>query len=66
MCVCVCVVKYDARETPIHETTQEGINSLLADGYEVDGDRLPSPKKNPALQALLIGHNIKRCVNGVA
>ena len=41
-------VGYDARDTPIHETTQEGINDLLADGYEDDDDRLPAPEKKPS------------------
>ena len=41
------VVKSDARETPIHATTREDINALLADGYEVDDDRLPAPKNTP-------------------
>ena len=41
------VVEYDARETPIHETTQEDINSLLADGYEVDDDRLSDHDNTP-------------------
>ena len=35
----------DARETPIHETTWEGINDLLVDGDEVDDDRIQSPEK---------------------
>ena len=37
--------KYDARKNPIHKTTQEDINALLAYGYEVDYDILPAPKK---------------------
>ena len=40
-------IGYDSRETPIHATTQEDINALLSDGYEVDDDRLPAPKNKP-------------------
>ena len=40
-------VESDARETPIHATTREDINALLADGYEVDDDRLPAPENTP-------------------
>ena len=42
-------VKYDSCETTIHATTQEGINTLLADGYKVDDDRLPDPNNKPSL-----------------
>ena len=38
------VVKYDALETPIRATTWEDINTLLADGYGVDDDRLQLPR----------------------
>ena len=38
----------DARETLIHETTQEGINNLLDDGHEVNYYRLPYPKNKPS------------------
>ena len=38
------VVKYYSLETPMHANTQENINALLADGYEVDDDRLPAPE----------------------
>ena len=38
------VVKYYALETPMHANTRENINALLADGYEVDDDRLPDPE----------------------
>ena len=31
-------VKSDQRDTPMHATTREDINALLADGYEVDDD----------------------------
>ena len=41
------MVKYDALETPMHANTQENINALLADGYEVDDDRLPAPGNTP-------------------
>ena len=41
-------VKYDAIETPIHATTREDINDLLADGYEVDDDRLPATDITPS------------------
>ena len=41
-------IVYDACETPIHETTQEDINDLLASGHEVDNDRPPAPKKKPS------------------
>ena len=34
-------VKPDARETPIHATTREVIDYILADDYKVDDDRLP-------------------------
>ena len=34
----------DARDTPIHATTQWGLNYLLDDVYEVDNYRLPAPK----------------------
>ena len=40
--------KYDDRETPIHETTREDINYLLADGYKVDDDILPDPENKPS------------------
>ena len=40
------IVSY-ARETPIHETTREGINDLLDDGYEVNDDRLPDQNNKP-------------------
>ena len=38
----------DVRETPIHATTQEDVNTLLSDGYEVDDDRLSYPKNKPS------------------
>ena len=34
-------------ETPIHATTQEGVNYLLVDGYEVDDNILPTPNNKP-------------------
>ena len=34
--------KYNARDTLIHATTQEDINALLEDGYEVDDDIFPA------------------------
>ena len=37
----------DARKTPIHATTLEGINDLLDDGHEVDDDRLPANENKP-------------------
>ena len=37
----------DARETLIHETTQEGINNLLDDGHEFNDYRLPDPDSKP-------------------
>ena len=40
-------VELDSHETPIHVTTRDDINDLLLDGYEVDDDRLPSPKNKP-------------------
>ena len=55
-----------ASETPIHETNKEDINDLLSSGHEVDDDRPPAPKKNPALQEILNDKYIKRDVNGVA
>ena len=42
---CEFVIGSDARETRIHETTQEDINDLLASGHEVDNDRTPAPKE---------------------
>ena len=42
------VVKSDAHETPIHATTIEVINALLADGYKVNDDRLPDPDNTPS------------------
>ena len=41
-------VKSDARETPVHKTTWEDVNSLLGGGYEVDDGILPSPKNKPS------------------
>ena len=40
--------EYDACDTPIHATTVEDINSLLAYGYKVDNDRLPAPENTPS------------------
>ena len=40
-------VKYDARETPIHATTRQGIHDLLADGYKVDDARILAPENKP-------------------
>ena len=40
-------VESDACETPIHATTREDINDILADGYEVDDDILPAPDNIP-------------------
>ena len=31
-------------ENPIHATTQEGVNYLLVDGYEVGDDIIPTPE----------------------
>ena len=42
------VVKSNTRETTMHAMTQEDINSLLADGYEVNDGRLPDPKNKPS------------------
>ena len=42
-------IGYDARDTTIHATIQEGIHDFLSDGYEFYDDRLPDPKKNPSL-----------------
>ena len=41
-------VKSDARENPIHATTREDINDILADGYEVGDDRTTSTKNKPS------------------
>ena len=41
-------VKSEAHETPIHEITQEDINTLLSYGYKVNDDRLPVPKNKPS------------------
>ena len=41
------LVKSDSLETPIHATTRNNINSLLADGYKVDDDILIAPKNKP-------------------
>ena len=41
------VVKYYSLETPMHANTRENINALLADGYEVNYDRLPTPENTP-------------------
>ena len=38
----------DSHETPIHETTREGINVIPEDGYKVDDDRIPAPKNKPS------------------
>ena len=43
------MIRYDACETPIHETTLEDIYDLLATGHEVDYDRLPDPDNKPIL-----------------
>ena len=40
-------VGYDACETPIRTTTQEGINYLLAGGHEVDDDTFPATENKP-------------------
>ena len=42
------VVKYDARETTINANTQYELNALLADGYDVNDDRLPAPENTPS------------------
>ena len=42
------VVKYDPCENTIHANTQENINALLADGYEVDDDILPATENTPS------------------
>ena len=44
----VTIISY-YRENPIHETTREGINDLLADVHEVDDDRFPAPDNKPSL-----------------
>ena len=41
-------IRYYARETPIHESTQEYLNNLLDSGHEVDYDRLPVPENKPS------------------
>ena len=41
-------VEYDSCDTPIHATTVEDINDLLAYGYKVDNDRLPAPENTPS------------------
>ena len=41
-------VESDSHDNPIHATTREDKNALLEDGYEVDDDRLPSPKNKPS------------------
>ena len=40
-------VKSDLRETPIRATTQEDINALLVDEYEVNNSRPPEPENKP-------------------
>ena len=45
---CEFVIGSDARETRIHETTQEDINDLLDSWYEVDDDRLPDSQNKPS------------------
>ena len=42
------VVNSDQPETPIHVTTQEYINVLLVDGYEVDDCWHPETNKKPS------------------
>ena len=37
-------VESDSRDTPIHATTVEDINDILAYGYKFDDDRLPAPE----------------------
>ena len=32
----------------MHEINSENINNLLADGYEVDDDKLPAPEEKPS------------------
>ena len=54
------MVKYDALETPIRATTQEDINTLLADGYGVDDDRLSAPENTLRNTGKLTKHYIKR------
>ena len=41
------VIGSNSSETPIHATTQEGINDLLDDGHEVDYDRLLDTNNKP-------------------
>ena len=41
------VVKYNSRETPIHATTREDINALLADGCKVNDDRIAAFDNKP-------------------
>ena len=42
------VFKYDDRETTIHENSQEDINAVLVDEYEVDDYRLPASENTPS------------------
>ena len=41
-------VEFDASETPIHATTREDINDILADGYKVDDDRFLALENKPS------------------
>ena len=41
------VVKYNARESPIHATTWEAIHYLLTDRYKANDDKLPDPDNKP-------------------
>ena len=44
----MCVVESNACETPIYESTREGINALMVDGYTFDYDILPAPENKPS------------------
>ena len=41
-------VESDARETPIHATTREYINALMAYFYKFNDDRIPTPENKPS------------------
>ena len=59
-------VKYDAHDTPIHETNREDINNLLEDAHKINDDILPDTEKNQVLQVELTHQYTKRDINGMA
>ena len=60
------IVKNDARETPIHATTQVLERKRAEEVYEVGDDILPDPKNTPITQAKVTNQYIKRDGNAMA